>query len=149
MREVILPNKQEIIEENRKEIERRLRIDPTAPEAFSVGEDRLNAVLDRMKKECNESEWRKKIVKKTSFFIAGLSWAQPFGGANKTTAVLIALLFMRDNGFDLNIPPAEQNRLIDFMYEIQKERSELNSQLVESLILYVDQYTVVYDPKPR
>jgi prophage maintenance system killer protein len=142
LRQVVYPNKLEIIEENRKEIEHRLRIDPTAPEAFVVADDRLNTVLDRLNKECNESDWKKKIVRKASFFIAGLSWAQPFGGANKTTAVLMAMLFMRDNGFDLNIPPAEQNNLIDFMYRIQEERSELDSQLVENLILYVDQFTV-------
>lgn len=142
MREVIYPNKREIIEENRQEIENRLRIDPTAPEAFLVAEDRLDAELERLKKECNESDWKKKIVRKASFLIAGLSWAQPFGGANKTTAVLMAILFMRDNGFDLTIPHEEQGKLIDFMYRIQEERSELDLQLVESLILYVDQFTV-------
>ncbi|MDE1832710.1 MAG: hypothetical protein KGI02_10150 [Thaumarchaeota archaeon] len=69
---LIIPfNKQEIIDENRKEIEERLAKNPSAAEAFCISEERLDEVLRMVENIGNELEFHDKLVTKAAYFLGG------------------------------------------------------------------------------
>ena len=130
-------NKQEIIDENRKEIEERLAKNPSAMEAFCVAEERLDEVLKMVENIGNDLEFHDKLITKAAYFLGGLSWAQPFCGGNKSTGLLMTLVFLQDNGFTLEIPEDDEAYLIDLLYEMQEDRASLSHETIHKLILYM------------
>lgn len=130
-------NKQEIIDENRKEIEERLAKNPSAAEAFCVSEERLDEVLRIVENIGNELEFHDKLVTKAAYFLGGLAWAQPFCGGNKSTSLLMTVVFLQDNGYTLKIPACDEAYLIDLLYEVQTDRENLSHETIRKLILYI------------
>ena len=57
----------------------------------------------------------------------------------------MAIVFMRDNGFDLDIPEYDQAALIDLLYEVQGDRSTLDVSVMDTLILYTENRTTDYE----
>lgn len=145
MNKIIPFNRQEIIDENRKEIEERLKKNPTAAEAILVSNDRLNEVLKIVDSVGNNLDHREQIITKAAYFLGAISWAQPFGGANKRTGFIMVVIFLRDNGYDLEIPEYDEARLISLLYDIQEERSTLSHEIIENLILYMKERTIRYE----
>lgn len=142
MDDVIPFNKQEIIDANEKEITERLLKNPTSAEAISVAEDRLDEVLKIVENIGNSLEFSDKIITKAAYFLGALAWAQPFSGGNKSTGFLMTIVFLHDNGFELRIPEIDEAYLIDLLYKIQEERTNLSHEIIERLILYIKERIV-------
>jgi len=145
--DIILPDRKEIIEENRKEIERRLKRNPSELEAFCVDEDKLDLILREMSEIGNNFSHEEKIIMKSSYLMGSIAWAQPFCGANKYTGIFMAMIFMRDNGFDLDVSPYDEAELRELLYEVQGDRNTIDSKILEKLFLYNKQRIVKYESK--
>ena len=130
-------DKQEIIDENRKEIEGRLAKNPSAAEAFCVSEERLDEVLEMVDNAGTDLEFLDKVITKAAYFLGGLTWAQPFCGGNKSTALLMTMVFLQDNGFKVEIPEIDEAFLIDLLYEVQTDRTSPSHEIIQKLILYM------------
>lgn len=147
MEEIIPFNREEIIEENRKIIQERRKIDSNSLETFAVSQERLDEALVIVNNMSNDLPRREKLVRIASTFMGAMSWAQPFAGANKQTVIFIAMLFLRDNGYDLQIPGYDYEALIDLLYKVQEDRSSPEESALRSLFLYTDNRTVRYEQK--
>lgn len=123
--------KELIIEINKGIIHEWIENNPSAFEAINVNQDKLDEVLKMVNKQDS-------IIMKASYVLAGISWAQPFGGVNKRTAIITADTLLRMNGFKLVLD--EENDieyLRKLLFEIQEERSKLNEDTMAKIILYV------------
>lgn len=120
-----------VIEINKGVIREMLEKNPTAPESISVNQEELDKILQMV----NAQEH---MIMKASYLLGGISWAQPFGGGNKRTAVVCADTLLRMNGFKLVIAnETDEEYLRKLLFEIQGERGELNTVTMAKIILYV------------
>jgi prophage maintenance system killer protein len=126
-----------IIEINRKIISEWNKRHPDQPEFINVSNNRLDEVLEMVKLDENGSSNEEKIVSKASKLLGGLSWAQPFSGANKRTAILSATVFLRRNGLRFTIPMKQQGELRKMLYEVQEQRDAPRTEIINKIILYI------------
>lgn len=124
-------NKELIIEINKGIIQEWLEQNPTEFEAVNVSQDKLDDIL-------KTADVQENLIMKASYILGGISWAQPFSGGNKRTALVCADTLLRLNGFRLVIEDEdEQEYLRKLLLEIQDERSKLNEDTMAKIILYV------------
>ncbi len=78
--------------------------------------------------------------------MASIAWAQPFGGGNKRTSILITATFFHHNGVEMDIP--EENReLRKLLYTIQEERLGLNDAVMKKIIFYISNTITYHEPR--
>ena len=56
------------------------------------------------------------LIKKGAYLMASIAWAQPFGGGNKRTAILITATFFHHNRAEMVIPE-EDKELRKLLYD--------------------------------
>ena len=120
-----------IIEINQEIIKAWNRDFPEKKENFHVDPSRLDEALELVKQSEDP-------VAQAIFLMAGISWAQPFSGANKRTAYISAdtLLKMKRYRFRIS-SKKDKDSLIGLLNEIQTHRSELDHIILMKLSLYV------------
>lgn len=134
-----------VIRVNRELVEERILRDPSGPEHFGLSQDRLDEVMSIFYKSGADLLGEAQIIEKAAYFLGALSWAQPFDAANKSTGMIVMVLFMRKNGLDLKTSPLDEAYLRGLLYEIQEERTELNREVMGKIILYIQENTIKYD----
>ena len=75
------------------------------------------------------------LMRKVSYLMGAISWAQPFCDGNKRTGLLIAATILDEN--HIQFEPYDEDKIIDLLYEIQEERVELNKETMDKIILYI------------
>ena len=130
-------NRQRIIDINKKIIRLWNTWHPDRPESFDVGIDRIDRVLQIVENTGNDLPFENMIIEKAAYLVGGLAWAQSFSGGNKRTAILSCAVFLSQNGYRFNIPTDENPQLRQLLFDIQEERSEINRQIIEKIILYI------------
>jgi death-on-curing family protein len=110
---------------------------PESPEFIDVGTDRLDEVLTIVKNSANDLPFEQALIEKAAYLVGGLAWCQAFSGANKRTAILTCTIFLLQNGYQLNIPQNENPELRQLLFDIQEERSQLDRQVIDKIILYI------------
>lgn len=123
--------KQDVIDTNQKVIA--LKLDPL--DEFCVRYDILDDIF-KMLDELEVSDDFEGLIKKSSYLMASIAWAQPFCGGNKRTAILITANFFHHNGIELIIPE-DGKELRRLLYDIQEDRSGLNHLIMEKIIFYI------------
>lgn len=122
---------QDVIDTNQKIIAQKL--DPF--DEFCVRYDILDDIF-KMFDELEVSDDLEGLIKKGSYLMASIAWAQPFCGGNKRTAILITANFFHHNGIELIIPE-DGKELRKLLYDIQEDRSGLNQSVMERIIFYI------------
>ncbi len=112
-------------------------------ESVNVGTDRIDNVLQIVESTGNDLPIENMIIEKAAYLVGGLTWAQAFSGGNKRTAILSCALFLSQNGYRLNIPADENPQIRQLLFSIQEERSEINRQIIEKIILYITKHVSV------
>jgi prophage maintenance system killer protein len=104
---------------------------PTNKESFAVAQDRLDDVLNIVKKYEDP-------IAQACYLLAGIAWAQPFSGGNKRTAFVCADTLLGMNGYRLQVTTdSDIAYLQSLLFEIQEGRSELDDFTLAKIILYV------------
>lgn len=120
-----------VVEINRGILTEYLENNPDALEQISVREDELIKILD-------DAEKQNDLILQASYVMAGISWAQPFGGGNKRTGYTCADTFLRMNGYKIKVVSKNDlDYLIKLLVEIQDERGMLNEEVLAKIVLYV------------
>ena len=133
--------KQDIIDTNQKVIN--LKLDEL--DVFCVRQDVLEDVV-RMFDTLDVSDDLQGLIKKGSYLMASISWAQPFCGGNKRTASLITATFFHQNGFEMVISE-DGKELRKLLYEIQDDRSGLNEAIMGRIIFYISNTIICHEPR--
>ncbi len=127
---MILPKKV-VIEINRGILKEALEKNPQINEKISVNEDTLTKIL-------NESEQQEGFIMQVAHLMAGIAWAQPFGGGNKRTGYTCADTYLRMNGFKIVVETTEDiEYLRKLLFDIIGNRSEIDSDAFSKIVLYV------------
>ena len=131
-----------VIELNEKIIVEWNNRHPESPEYMAESGSGLDEVLSIVKKAGNDqADHKDKIIVKAAHLLGGIPWAQSFSGANKRTAILATTIFLRRNGLSIKFPPEEQRELRKLLFKIQEERGELQTEIIDRLILYIRKNT--------
>ncbi|MEW6042899.1 MAG: type II toxin-antitoxin system death-on-curing family toxin [Thermoproteota archaeon] len=137
MKKILYVDREKIITINQKIIKMWNQRHPEKPEFIDVGTDRLDEVLTLVKNSANDLSFEQALIEKAAYLVGGLAWCQAFSGANKRTAILTCTVFLLQNGYQLNIPQNENPELRQLLFDIQEERGQLDSQIIDKIILYI------------
>lgn len=105
-----------------------------------MGADRIDEVLQVVKNAGKDLSFEKALIEKTAYLIGSLAWAQAFSGGNKRTALLTGIVFCSQNGYRLNIPQSRNAELRQLLFDIQEERTGINREIIDKLMLYIIKY---------
>ncbi|WP_316506384.1 Fic family protein [Nitrosopumilus sp.] len=130
-------DKKYLIDLNKKILETYYKKHPGNHIPFVVRTE-IDDILPMVEKVGRSGDERKNLIEKSSYLMASISWMQPFGDGNKRTALISAIKFLQDNGYDLEISSADDQREIRrLLYEIQDERTDMNILVVKQIIFYI------------
>lgn len=78
------------------------------------------------------------LVEKAACIMAVIPWTQSFFDGNRRTGIIAAGTFLRDNGYDLDINPEEENlELRELLSEIKKHTRDLEPNIMKQLSFYI------------
>ena len=88
------------------------------------------------------------LIQKTTAIMATIPWLQAFFDGNRRTSIVAAGTFLRDNGYELDISPEEENiELRELLIEIKKHQRDLEPTIMKQLFLYISERMNKYEPK--
>ena len=88
------------------------------------------------------------LIQKATAIMASVPWIQAFFDGNRRTSIIAAGTFLRDNGYELDISPEEENtELREMLSKIKKHRCDLEPTIMKQLFLYISERTKKYEPK--
>ena len=86
----------------------------------------------------NSKNREKNLIEKTACIIAVIPWTQAFFDGNRRTGIIAAITFLRDNGYDLDINPEDENlELRKLLSEIKKYSADLEPSIMRQLYFYI------------
>jgi prophage maintenance system killer protein len=78
------------------------------------------------------------LIEKAACIMAMIPWAQVFFDGNRRTGIIAASKFLRDNGYELDIDPENENlELRGMLSEIKKQSQTLNQDIMKQLSFYI------------
>ena len=140
-------DKQYLIDLNKKILETYTKKHRGAHAPFVVRTE-IDEIMPMIEKVGKSGDEKKDLIEKSAYLMASISWMQPFGDGNKRTGLISAMKFLRDNGYELEISTDEDQREIRrLLYEIQDERTSLNSLVVKQIIFYISKRISKHEPR--
>ena len=86
----------------------------------------------------NSGNKEEDLVEKAACIMAVIPWAQAFFDGNRRTGIIAAGTFLRDNGYELDINPEDENlELRKLLSEIKKQSQTLNQDIMKQLSFYI------------
>ena len=130
-------DEQYLIETNKQVLEnhKKLTGEPVWIEVFPAN---MAVVFPKINSYGNSGNLKEDLIEKASCIMAVIAWKQVFMSANRRTGIMASRTFLLDNGYDLYIDPAGENlELRTLLSEIKRHYSDLDSNLMKQLFLYV------------
>ncbi len=129
-------DKQYLIDLNRKILKKWNKKHPEDLQAIGTRAeiDDIIPMVEEYDKSKNKIE---DLIKKASYLMAIISWVQPFFDGNKRTGIISAIKFLYDNGYDLEIKKEDEKEIRRLLYDIQDQRTSLDSSVVTKIIFYI------------
>ena len=88
------------------------------------------------------------LVEKAACMMALIAWAQPFFDGNRRTGIVVTVKFLRDNGYDLNIDPEDENlELRGMLSEIKKHAAGLEPRILKQMSFYISKRMKMYESR--
>lgn len=86
----------------------------------------------------NSGNREEDLIEKAACIMAVIPWVQAFFDGNRRTGIIAAGTFLRDNGYDLDINPEDENlELRKLLSEIKKQSRTLNQDIMKQLSFYI------------
>ena len=111
-------------------------------EPFDVNMELLNPIIDDANSFNQIPDKKARTIKKVAHLIGETVFRQPFTNGNKRTALVVGILFLRNNGFNLPYGNKENKKKIfelleNTMFKFQDDPSivsEIEDYLIENVI---------------
>ena len=88
------------------------------------------------------------LIQKATAIMAVIPWSQAFFDGNRRTSIVAAGTFLRDNGYELDISPDDENtELRSMLSEIKKHQRDLEPTIMKKLFLYISERMKKYESK--
>ena len=108
----------------------------------------LAQVLPKVSEYGNSENREEDLIQKAAAIMAVIPWIQAFFDGNRRTSIVAAGTFLRDNGYELDISPKEENtELRKMLSEIKKHRRDLEPTIMKQLFLYISERMNKYESK--
>ena len=108
----------------------------------------LAKVLPKVSEYGNSGNIEEDLIQKAAAIMAAIPWIQAFFDGNRRTSIVAAGTFLRDNGYELDISPEEENtELRKMLSEIKKHRRDLEPTIMKQLFLYISERMNKYESK--
>lgn len=108
----------------------------------------LAQVFPKVNEYGNSGNIEQDLIHKATAIMAAIPWIQAFFDGNRRTSIVAAGTFLRDNGYELDISPEEENtELRKMLSEIKKHQSDLEPTIMKQLFLYISERMNKYEPK--
>jgi len=108
----------------------------------------LARVFPKVSEYTNSGNREQDLIQKATVIMAVIPWVQAFFDGNRRTSIVAAGTFLRDNGYELDISPEEENtKLRAMLSEIKKHQRDLEPAIMKQLFLYISERTSKYEPK--
>ena len=100
--------------------------------------ENIARVFPKVNSVGNSGNRKKDLIEKAACITAVISWAQAFFDGNRRTGIIAAVTFLRDNGYDLDINPEDENlELRKLLSEIKKHSNDLKPSIMKQLSFYI------------
>ena len=104
---------------------------------FGVDREILDAVFDKVNSFSDIENKRERIIKKTAYFVAGISYNQPFRDGNRRTSFYLMKNFLGRNGFTLRLYNKEEE---DVLADILQRTAEVKFEDDKTIYSEVEEY---------
>ena len=101
---------------------------------FIVRDDAIDEVL-KIFNDVDYTPDRAGVIKKATYLMGAISWAQPFGAGNKRTALLVSATYLHHNGIEVKL--IDDKELRKLLYKVQEQRSSLPISIIDEIIFYI------------
>lgn len=86
----------------------------------------------------NSGNKEEDLIEKAACIMAVIPWTQAFFDGNRRTGIIAAGTFLRDNGYDLDINPEDENlELRKLLSEIKKHYTDLEPGIMKQMSFYI------------
>jgi prophage maintenance system killer protein len=108
----------------------------------------LARILPKVSEYGTSGNIEQDLIQKATAIMAAIPWTQAFFDGNRRTSIIAAGTFLRDNGYELDISPEEENtELRALLSEIKKHQRDLEPTIMKQLFLYISERINKYEPK--
>lgn len=98
----------------------------------------ISRVFPKVNSVGNSGNKEEGLIEKAACIIAVIPWAQAFFDGNRRTGIIAAGTFLRDNGYDLDIDPEDENlELRKLLNEIKNHYTDLEPSIMKQLSFYI------------
>ena len=105
---------------------------------IEVVSQNIARVFPKVNNVGNSKNREKNLIEKAACIIAVIPWTQAFFDGNRRTGIIAAITFLRDNGYDLDINPEDENlELRKLLSEIKKHSADLEPSIMKKLSFYI------------
>ncbi len=112
--------------------------------------EKLAKVFPKVKEYGNTGNREEDLILKATAIMAAIPWLQAFWDGNRRTSIVAAGTFLRNNGYQLDISPEEENTTLRRMLsDIKLHQRDIEPIIFQRLFLYVTKRTSTYEPKTR
>ena len=108
----------------------------------------MDEVLPMINNVGNSGNKKQDLLEIATHILAVITLKQPFMDGNRRTGIIAAGKFLRDNGYDLDIVPEEENSELRQMLKTIKERMyTLNQEVMRQLSFYISERMKEHEPR--
>lgn len=98
----------------------------------------ITRVFPKVNSVGNSGNKEDDLIEKATCIIAVIPWTQAFFDGNRRTGIIAAGTFLRDNGYDLDINPKDENlELRELLSKIKKHYADLEPSIMKQLSFYI------------
>ncbi len=96
----------------------------------------------------NSGNREQDLIEKAACIMAVIPWTQAFFDGNRRTGIIATGTFLRDNGYDLDINPEDENdELRKMLSEIKKHYADLEPSIMKQLSFYISKRMKPYESR--
>ncbi|VFJ14047.1 type II toxin-antitoxin system death-on-curing family toxin [Candidatus Nitrosocosmicus franklandus] len=112
--------------------------------SFEVDLNILCSIFDKVNTRYEkELDKKTRIIKKATRILAGITFNQPFYEGNKRTAIIVTLMFLNRNGFDIPLVQTEQKRKLYDLLMATMLKSRTDTTVYSEVEEYLKQELVI------
>ncbi|MBM2819250.1 MAG: Fido protein [Nitrosarchaeum sp.] len=108
----------------------------------------MDEVLPMINNVGNSGNKVQDLLEIATHILGVITLKQPFMDGNRRTGIIVAGKFLRDNGYDLDIVPEEENSELRRMLRRIKDRMfTLNQEIMGQLSFYISERLKEHEPR--